>query len=383
VRADARCALAAPLARAAAGLLTLCLAAAPARAAPGGPAAAPAATASGPFATQPWGPSGRIESPAYAVEGVTFPSGGETLVGNLFVPAGGGRGPAVAILGPVAFVKEQSPVQYASRLAREGLVALVFDPRHHGESGGEPRRLESGPAKVADLRAALDLLAARPEVDPGRLHILAICQGVNWGVEAAVADPRVRALALVAGHYLTPETALMYLGDEAAVAARLESSRRAEERFRATGEVEYVPIVHPSLDRPDPRALLTSPPIQQFYIRWADRGPFWSFHGLWENRIAAMSEAGIWGHRVDEAVGRLRTPTLMVHADRAASGPAIPRRLFDAIPAATKGLVWLGPQNQLQFYEDPITIDQVVPHVARFFAAGATRRASAEWGERP
>ncbi len=97
MRADAR-AITAPLACAAAGLLTVALAAAQAA---GGPAAA--AMASGLFAPQPWGTSGRIENPAYAVERVTFPSGGETLVGNPFASAGEGRRPAVAILGPVAF----------------------------------------------------------------------------------------------------------------------------------------------------------------------------------------------------------------------------------------------------------------------------------------
>jgi hypothetical protein len=41
------------------------------------------------------------------------------------------------------------------------------------------------------------------------------------------------------------------------------------------------------------------------------------------------------------------------------------------IPAECKELVWLGSQNQLQFYEDPITIDQTVPHVVRFFDGAA------------
>lgn len=355
-------------------LATTLLASGPGLAQSGGPATGgPGATAieTGPFETQPWGPQRLLRNAHYAIERVTYRAGGAEIVGNLLAPAGSGRKPAVVVIGPVAFVKEQSPVQYASRLVREGHVVLVFDPRHHGESGGQPRRHESGPAKVEDLRASIDYLLTRDDVDPDRIHILAICQGVNWGIEAAARDARVKGLALVAGHYLTPDTARMYVGDSAA--ARIARSREAQERYKATGEVAYQPLVSGQLHPPDPAALLTAPPIQQFYIRWADRGSFWNFHGLWENRITTMSEAGIWGHDVRPVAAGLTTPTLMVHADRAASGPQIPRTLFEAIPATRKELVWLGAQNQMQFYEDPLTIDQVVPHVARFFAGRSDR----------
>lgn len=341
-------------------------------------AGGPAATTSGVglFQTQAWGKTRLIANAHYTVERVTFPSGGIEVVGNLFLPVGkAGVQPAVVVIGPVGFVKEQSPTQYASRLAHEGFIALVFDPRYHGESAGEPRRLESGKAKAEDLRAALDYLATRTEVDQSALHLLGVCQGVNWTVDAANADRRVRSVALVAGHYLTPETALMYLGSAEEVQRRITRSQVAEKRYRESGQVDYIPVVSERPTPPNPDALLTAPPIQQFYIRWADRGPFWSFHGLWENRLTAMSEAGIWGHRVDEAMTRLVTPTLMVHADRAASGPELPRRLFAAVPATDKELVWLGVENQMQFYEDPLTIDRVTPELARFYRARSTATA--------
>lgn len=338
---------------------------------PGGPlAGGPLAGAApaGPLATQPWGPENRLRGPGFTVERVTFQSEGIAVVGNLFLPEGAGRRPAVVILGPVGFVKEQAPLQYASRLVGEGFAALIFDPRFHGESAGEPRRHESGAEKVKDVRAALSYLAGRTDIDAGRLHVLGVCQGVNWTIEAAIADARIRSVALVAGHYLTPEVAIMYLGSQANVDARIAKSREAEARFRATGQVDYIHVVSPNLAQPDPNALLTAPPIHMFYIRWADRSPFLAHRGQWENRLTAMSEHLIWGHRIDQAMPNLRTPTLMVHADRAASGGEIPRRLFSTIPAERKELVWIGGQGQLQFYEDPMTIGQVVPHLARFFA---------------
>lgn len=321
-----------------------------------------AAQPAGPFATQPWGTQSRIDAGPYSVERVVFTSGGVEVVGNLFVPTGAGAKPALALIGPVAFIKEQAPLQYASRLAREGFVTLIFDPRYHGESAGEPRRWESRRAKVEDLRAAVVFLAGRAEVDAARIGLVGICQGVNWAAEAAAEEPRVRAVSLVAGHYLMPETALLYLGSAENVAARIERARQSRTAFEQSKQVDYIPIV--SLTDRD--ALLPARPIHDFYYRWADRGPFAAHTGLWENRITRMSEAEIWGHRIDEQLERLNKPTLMVHSNRAASGPQIPRRLFERIAARDKHQVWLDDRNQIQFYQDPITIDMVVPHLATF-----------------
>lgn len=318
-----------------------------------------------PFFTQPWDAQSRAKTGHYTVERVVFKSGGLDVVGNLFLPSGADKVPAIAMIGPVAFVKEQAPLQYASRLAREGFATLIFDPRYHGESAGEPRRFESRQAKVEDLKAAVDFLAERPEVDSQRMHLVGVCQGVNWAVEAAANDARIKSVGLVAGHYLMPETAALYVGSAEKVAARLERANKAKAAYLANGQVDYIPIV--SLTDAD--ALLTARPIYDFYYHWADRGPFANHTGLWENRITRMSEADIWGHRIDLQLQRLTKPVLMIHSERAASGPQIPRKLFEVIASKDKQQVWLDGRNQIQFYQDPITIDMVVPHLARFFSA--------------
>jgi uncharacterized protein len=190
-----------------------------------------------------------------------------------------------------------------------------------------------------------------------------VCQGVNWALEAAADEARVRSVAAVAGHYLMPETAALYLGSPEKVAERIARARQAREAFEKGAAPEYIPIVSLS----DPEALLPARPIHDFYYRWADRGPFAAHTGLWENRITRMSEAEIWGHRIDEVMARVERPMLMVHSDRAASGPQIPRALFDKVAAKDKQAVWLDGRNQIQFYQDPMTIDMVVPHLVAFF----------------
>lgn len=318
------------------------------------------------FSTQAWGAQGRLDAGSYFIERVTLPSQGLTIVGNALVPKAAGKKPAVVVIGPVAYVKEQSPLQYATRLVREAFVAIAFDPRFHGESEGIPRRFESRTAKVQDLKAVLDYLSQRPDVDASRLYVLGVCQGTNWAIEACTQDARVKALGLVAGHYLVPEVAAMYLGSPEKVAERVAHGQSARAHFETTGQADYIPIIG------DASALLPAPVISQFYSRWADRGPFWNFHGLWENRITAMSEADIWGHNVAEVMRHLTTPTLMIHANRAASGPAVPKELFALIPAMQKELVFMADQNQMMFYEDPITIDAVASKVAAFFKSTQT-----------
>jgi hypothetical protein len=56
----------------------------------------------------------------------------------------------------------------------------------------------------------------------------------------------------------------------------------------------------------------------------------------------------------------------VVHADYAATGKDIPKKLFELIPSKNKKLVWLGSQVQFQFYEESLTIDKVVHEINKF-----------------
>ncbi len=76
------------------------------------------------------------------VRKVEFKSGDTKVVGNLYLPTNiaSRQKPAVVVVGPQSSVKEQVPAVYAQQLASQGFVALTFDHRTFGESGGEPRQ---------------------------------------------------------------------------------------------------------------------------------------------------------------------------------------------------------------------------------------------------
>ncbi|MBC6407597.1 MAG: hypothetical protein GDA40_05415 [Rhodobacteraceae bacterium] len=52
---------------------------------------------------------------------VQFPVADTTLVGDLYGAEPGAKRPAVAIIGPMTYQKEQASTEYAKRLADKGL----------------------------------------------------------------------------------------------------------------------------------------------------------------------------------------------------------------------------------------------------------------------
>ncbi len=299
-------------------------------------------------------------SQGYTMQQVTFPSvegDAVPLVGHLYIPSGLTEpAPTVTMLGPETFVKEQAPTQYAKRLANDGYVTLAFDPRYAGESGGEPRRWENPAAKAEDVRAAVDFLAGRPEVDADRIAAMAICQGSSAMLRAAADEPRIRALVTAAGHYRDHEGDLVWLGGEDALEARRRRGGQARDRYERTGQVDYVPAVDP--ERTDvgmPGAV-----VNDWYAPWADAG-------IWDNRYAVMSDATLLDYESLSAAQRLRTPWLMIHSDHSFL-PHAARRHFDAVPDGTpKRLQWEGGTAHFRYYDDPVVMDRTAALVHEWF----------------
>lgn len=298
------------------------------------------------------GGTGRADT---TVSKVRFQSGGETLVGDLHAPIAGGLKPAVAIIGPMTYQKEQAPTQYARRLAAAGYVALAYDSRYRGESGGEPRAWENPAHKVEDLIAAVDHLASRPDVDPNRVFVLGICQGSSAAVVAAADSGKVAGLATIAGHYRDHEGDIAWLTEDG-YDRRLAAGLAARQRYLTTGEVDYVPAV----SQTDMNVGMPGEFVWVWYQPWADRGQ-------WENRYAVMSDADLLTFESLSAARRLATPWLMIHGDNCFL-PAAARRSFDAVPAGTnKAMVW-DDTPHLAYYDQAADIDRATARVVNWFA---------------
>jgi fermentation-respiration switch protein FrsA (DUF1100 family) len=131
---------------------------------------------------------------------LSIPRGPFDLAADLYLPDGfddTGSQPAVVLATPGSSVKEQIGANYASRLARNGLAALTFDPSHQGQSGGEPRDLEDPYRRGEDISYAIDALSVLPGIDPDRIGMLGICAGGGYAVHTARTEHRIKAIGTV------------------------------------------------------------------------------------------------------------------------------------------------------------------------------------------
>jgi len=119
---------------------------------------------------------------------------GITLAADLYEPKNAeGKLAAIAVSGPFGAVKEQASGLYAQTIAERGFLTLAFDPSYTGESGGEPRNTASPDINTEDFSAAVDFLAALPNVDAERIGIIGICGFGGMGLNAAAMDTRIKA----------------------------------------------------------------------------------------------------------------------------------------------------------------------------------------------
>ena len=122
---------------------------------------------------------------------------GIELAADMFWPKDGDRFPAIAISGPFGAVKEQSSGLYAQEFARRGFLAIAFDPSFTGESGGEPRYMNSPDINVEDFQTAIDFLSNLNNVDHEKISIIGICGWGGMALQTACIDTRIKATVAV------------------------------------------------------------------------------------------------------------------------------------------------------------------------------------------
>lgn len=287
---------------------------------------------------------------------VTFFSAGEKMVGDLYVPAGaepGAKLPAVVVVGPWLNVKEQVATNYAKKLAQSGYVALVFDFRYFGESGGLPREYESPAAKVADIKAATAWLKEQGVVDPGRIGALGVCFGAGYVAAATADDKSVRSMATVAAWIHDVPTYTQFVGADE-VARRRQVGTEAMTAWREKHTVNYVPAAS-GIDK-------TAAMFAVDYYEDETRGA-----GVkqWKNQYAVMS----WNDYIDfealKLAPKVSVPLLMVHSDDSALPENV--RTFYKNAGGPKSLFWTQGKHT-DFYDREPYVSRAAGVVAAYFA---------------
>jgi uncharacterized protein len=314
---------------------------------------AAAALAAGLFST--------AHAAAFKVERVSFSSGGQTLVGHLYVPQGvsaANPGQAAVVTGAWMTVKEQMAGRYAAELAERGIVALAFDFRSWGESGGQPRAMENPKAKTEDIRAAVAFLGTRADVDKSSIGGLGICASAAYMAEAAATTPALKSVALVAPWLHDRAIVNAVYGGEKGVAALVKASRDAQKKYDATGQ----PTLLTAASTTDQSAVMFNVP----YYTEPDRGLI----PQWDNRFNVASWEGWLTLDAMPTAKKLQAPLLVVHSEAA----AIPlgAKQFYAQVNAPKTQLWLDNVNQFDFYDREQPVNAAADAVAQHFRAGAS-----------
>lgn len=145
----------------------------------------------------------------------------------------GGRVPATLIVpqetGPLAglVMMRSMELEYGMRYANYGAVVIYVDPPSFRPQNADPRGIltfteqdrEEQIQLIIDLRRAIDLLMARPDVDPERIAYLGVSYGGAMGGLLAGIENRLQAYVLVVGdgglvtHVTNPENLTMPLNE--------------------------------------------------------------------------------------------------------------------------------------------------------------------------
>lgn len=276
---------------------------------------------------------------------VTFESEGSEVVGDLHMPEGEGPFPAVVLLGPLTSVKEQATGSYAAAMARRGWVALSFDPRFFGESGGEPRQYESPPDKIADVRSAVRFLEGQDAVDSERIVAVGVCAGAGYMAGAVAAEPKVRAFGAVAGFFHDASMQRQWMGGDEPFEAAVARGRSDREAWEKTGEASTIPAVG--------EGDVAMPLPEAFEYYGTERG---GKLGHYVNSFATMSREKTLPFDAQSAADAITVPVVMVHSEKALV-PPLARAFHERLASADKELHWVESAGQIDFYDDPARIE--------------------------
>jgi pimeloyl-ACP methyl ester carboxylesterase len=262
-------------------------------------------------------------------EDIAFVSGDAECAAWLYLPEGDrAPGPAVVLGHGLGAVKEMRLDAYAERFAAAGYACLVFDYRHFGASGGEPRQLLDIDRQLADWAAAVARARALDAVDPDRVAIFGSSFGGGHAIITAARDPRVAA-AIAQCPFTDGLASALTLGPVSTVKVSALGLRDELARLRGAAPV---------------RVALSGPPRSAALMPTADANA--EFTALapagmeFTNAVAARVGLRIALHYPGRAARRVRAPILFCVCDEDSVAPA----------RATLRHAWRAPRGEIVRY---------------------------------
>lgn len=287
---------------------------------------------------------------------------GITLAGHLYLPKdfnSSGKYPAIAVSGPFGAVKEQSSGLYAQKMAEYGFVTVAFDPSFTGESSGEPRNVASPDLNTEDFSAAVDYLVTRDFVDPERVGILGICGWGGLAINAASADPRIKATVASTMYDMTRVIANGY--DDKEDSAEKRDEKRASLAAQRTKDFKQGFYDHAPFNLKPEELTDDTPQFLKDYTMYymTERG----FHPRSINSAIGWnmtSAIPFLNTKLLAYAGEIKTPVLLIHGEKAHSR-YFSEGAFQKLKGANKELFIVPGANHCDLYDriDVIPFDKI------------------------
>ena len=229
-----------------------------------------------------------------------------------------GKFAAIAVSGPFGAVKEQVSGRYAQALAERGFLTIAFDPSFTGESGGEPRNINSPDINTEDFQAAVDYLISRVDVDPERVGICGICGWGGFALNAAAIDTRIKATATITMYDMSRVIAKGY-DDSADTLEARRAMRKAMNDQRIKDFKSGQPTCQAVLPNPD-ELTADSPQFLRDYVSFykTPRGYHRRSPGS-TNGWAVTAALSLLNTKLLAYADEIESPVLLVHGEKAHS----------------------------------------------------------------
>jgi dienelactone hydrolase len=176
------------------------------------------------------------------LEHVEIPYEGSSLPGYFYPGRGtmGNRVAGVLYIAGADVLKEELYFMGGKALTDRGLALLTIDGPGQGTSLRH-RKLYTRYDYEVPVRAALDFLQSRAEVDPQRIGIIGRSLGGYYAPRAAAFEPRVKALVVFGGMYYVSEDLPRNLRWQWLIGAKdIEEAREKYRKFTLEGIVAKI-----------------------------------------------------------------------------------------------------------------------------------------------
>jgi fermentation-respiration switch protein FrsA (DUF1100 family) len=116
---------------------------------------------------------------------------GDAIEAWVYLPEGTGPHPVVVMAHGIGAIKAGGLAPFAERFREEGFVAIAFDYRNFGGSGGQPREVLSVPRQRADYSTVIGWAVEQPYIDPHQVIVWGTSFAGMHVIELAASDTRL------------------------------------------------------------------------------------------------------------------------------------------------------------------------------------------------